>query len=279
MNLAPEDARLFFKLFLALLAYTNRQLKVVENVSTIDDIRKLGQAGTASIMKIHDALYAHPKLFDQFIADNPDGFSPEELNLIASWKHRISGEFYLMRYLKKYAVFMPAKKSDHLYGVLGLFDPIEVVVRGQPLPVLLKATLLPLKGQIIYDGLVAPYTVLFGKGIRTDLDATFRRLKQKEGIVEQFVDAEGKPQIRTSLKTPNKPAPDWKPTIDEMVAKSDKMRRADTPMQSAALGLLQAATHLAQVSYEQPTEVAGQLKQVRRALSRLESVLYEDGFK
>jgi hypothetical protein len=279
MNLAPEDAQLFFKLFLALLAYTNRQLNVVENVSTVGDIHKLGPTGTASTMKIRDALYAHPKLFDQFIADNPDGFSSEELSLIASWKHHISGEFYLMRYLKKYAVFMHAKKSDHLYGVLGLFDPIEVLVRGQPLPVLLKATLLPFKDQIIYDGLVAPYTVLFGKGIRTDLDATFRRLKQKEGIVEQFVDADGKPQLRTSLKMPTKPAPDWKPTIDEMVAQADKMRRADTPLQSAALGLLRAATHLAQVSYEQPNEVAGQLKQVRRALSRLESELYENGFE
>ncbi len=279
MNLATEDARLFFKLFLALLAYTNRQLNVVKNVSTVSDIHKLGKAGTASTMKIRDALYAHPKLFDQFIAENPDGFTPEELNLIASWKHRISDEFYLMRYLKKYAVFIPAKKSDHLYGVLGLFDPIEVVVRGQPLPVLLKATLLPFKGQIIYDGLVAPYTVLFGKGIRTDLDNIFRRLKAKEGIVEQFVDADGKPQIRTSLKTPTKPAPDWKPTIDEIVAQTDKMRRADTPTQSATLGLLRAAAHLAQSAYDQPNEVGGQLKQVRRALSRLESVLYENGFE
>ena len=278
MNLATEDARLFFKLFLALLAHTNRQLNVVENVSTVSDIHKLGQAGTASTMKIRDALYAHSKFFDQFVAENPDGFVPEELNLIASWKHRISGEFYLMRYLRKYAVFMPAKKSDHLYGVLGLFDPIEVVVRGQPLPVLLKATLLPFKGQIIYDGLVAPYNVLFGKGIRTDLDSIFRRLKAKEGIVEQLLDPDGEPQSRTSLK-PRAPAPDWKPVIAEMVVQTDKMRRADTPTQNATLGLLRATTQLAQLSFEQPNLSVDDLKQVRRALGRLESVLYDEEFE
>jgi hypothetical protein len=279
MNLATEEARLFFKLFLALLAYTNRQLRVVENVATVSDIHKLAKAGTASTMKIRDGLYSHSELLDRFIAENPENLTAEELDVIASWKHRVSGEFYLMRYLKKYAVFMPAKKSDHLYGVLGLFDPIEVVVHGQPLPVLLKATLLPFKGQIIYDGLVAPYTVLFGKGIRTDLDTTFRRLKQTEGIVEQLIGANGVPQIRTSLKAKTKPAPDWKPVIAEMVAQTDKMRRADTPTQSTTLGLLRATAHLAQLSFERPNLSVDDLKQVRRALSRLEGVLYDEEFE
>ena len=58
MNLATEEARLFFKLFLALLAYTNRQLRVVENVATVSDIHKLAKAGTASTMKIRDGLYS-----------------------------------------------------------------------------------------------------------------------------------------------------------------------------------------------------------------------------
>ena len=76
MNLASEDAQLFFKLFLALLAYTNRQRQVVENVATVGDIHKLGKAGTASIMKIRDALYAHPKVLDQFVVENPEHFAP-----------------------------------------------------------------------------------------------------------------------------------------------------------------------------------------------------------
>jgi hypothetical protein len=134
---------------------------------------------------------------------------------------------------------------------------------------------LPFKGQIIYDSLIEPYTILFGKGIRTDLEAIFRRLKTKQGIVEQLVDAEGKRQIRTSLK-PRAPAPDWKPIIAEMVAQTDRMRRADTPIQNATLGLLRAMAHLAQLSFEQPNMGVDDLKQVRRALGNLESALYDE---
>ncbi len=275
MNLSNDDARLFFKLFLALLAYANRHLNVVPKVSTVSDIQ---EAGTENTGKIRDALYAHPELFDRFCAENPEKFAAEELSIVANWKHRVSGEFYLMRYLKKYAVFMPAKKSDHLYGVLGLFDPINVVLSEQPLPVWLQATLLPFKGQIIYDGLVAPYTILFGPGIRSELDDLYRRLKQKEGIVEQLVTPEGQPQLRTNLKSSTKAAPDWKPAIKDMAAQADKMRRADTPEQTAALGMLRAAAHLALAAYEQPTEMYGSLKQVRRALGRLENMLYEEDF-
>ena len=102
-----------------------------------------------------------------------------------------------------------------------------------------------------------------------------RLTRAKEGIVEQLVDAEGKRQIQTSLK-PRAPAPDWKPSIAEMVAQTDKMRRADTPIQNATLGLLRAATHLAQLSFEQPDLGVDDLKPVRRALGRLESVLYDE---
>jgi hypothetical protein len=276
MNLSIEDAQLFFKLFFALLAYANRELKIVPNVSKAGDIPKAGAEGAASI---RDALYKQPKLIERFVAENPEGLSSEELATIETWKHRISGDFYVMRYLKKYAVFMPMKKTEHLYGVLGLYDSFDTVFRGQPLPVALKATLLPFKGQIIYDGIAAPYSVLFGPGIRADLDDTYKRLKQKEGIVEQLLNPDGKPEIRTSLKErAGKPAPDWKPVISEMAAQADRMRRAGTPEQTAALALLRAAAHLALAAFDEASETGNEVKQVRRALTRLENLRYEEDF-
>jgi hypothetical protein len=110
-----------------------------------------------------------------------------------------------------------------------------------------------------------------------DLDAQYNRLKQKEGIIEQLVNPDGKPEVRTSLKAPSaKPAPDWKPVIEEMVAQADKMRRVGSAEQSAALGLLRAAAHLTQASFEERGTLDANLKQVRRALSRLENVLFEE---
>jgi hypothetical protein len=61
-----------------------------------------------------------------------------------------------------------------------------------------------------------------------------------------------------------------------MVARADKMRRADTSIQNTALGLLRAVTHLAQLSFEQPDMGVDDLKQVQRAPGRLESALYDE---
>lgn len=276
MQLAPAEAQLFFKLFFGLLAYANRQLRVAPNLHTADDVRKIG---SAHVIKIRNALYAHPNLIGRFVAENPEQFTPEELNLVAGWQHRVSGDLYLMRYLKRYAVLMPAKKAKHLYGVLGLYDSFDVMVRGQPLPVLFKTTLLPFKGQIIYDGLLETYSISFGAGIRRDLDAAYRGLKDREGIVEQLIGPDGKPQVRTSFKERNaKPAPDWEPTLDEIVAQTDKMKRTDTPTQSASLALLRAAAHRAQATFAESDEIGAELKQVRRALTRLENAHFEPDF-
>ncbi len=276
MNLSTEDTQLFFKLFFALLVYANRELNVVPAVSNADDIRQVGVQGA---QKIRDALYKHAELLDRFADENPEGFSPEELQILEAWKQRVSGEFYLMRYLKKYAVFMSTKRTNHLYGVVGLYDSFETVLSGQPLPVALKTTLLPFKGRIIYDGIVAPYSVLFGPGIRADLDATYKQLKEKEGIIEQLVGPEGEPKTHTSLKLhAAKPAPDWKPAIAEIVAQADRMRRADTPDQTAALALLRAAAHLALAAFDEASETGSELRQARRALTRLENLRYVEDF-
>jgi hypothetical protein len=117
----------------------------------------------------------------------------------------------------------------------------------------------------------------FASGISADLNTTCKRLKQKEGITEQLVSPEGQPQRRTSLRSVSaEPAPDWKPALEKIVAQVDKMKRADMPKQSAALGLLRAAAHLTRASFAQPEDVEANLKQVQRALSRLENVLSEE---
>lgn len=274
MNLSREDAQLFFKLFLALLAYTNRQHNIVPEVITSDDIRRLTTQQTAAI---RDQVYAHPEILTRYLDENPHHFTPEELNIVASWQHRVSGKFYLMRSLKKYAVFMSTENPVHIYGVLGIFDPFEVMVQGRPLPVYFETTLLPFKTKIIYDGIILPYRVSFGKGIRTSLDAQYNRLKRNEGIIEQLVSSEGAPVAHTSLKSRElKPAPNWKPALDEIVAQVDKMRRADTPAQTAALGLLRATAHLTQAGFAEPDTLEANLKLVRRALTRLETTLYAE---
>jgi hypothetical protein len=277
MKLAPEETELFYKLHHSVLAYTNRRLELVADFEDADDAEFLVPEEK---VQIREALHELPELLEDFLGENPDGLSPDELAIVASWRHRVTGEFYIFRYLKKYTVFL-GTKPERLYGVLGLADPFEKVFAGRPLPIYVKGVLLPFQGRITYDGLLNVYSILFGGGIRSSMKETYNRLKRQEGIVEQLVGPDGKPQMRTSLDRgkPRKPAPDYRPAVDEIVAQADKMRQAGTPHQSAALSLLRAAAQMAQATLQQPKDTEGhrrRLRSVRRALTRLENSLHEE---
>lgn len=277
MNLSLEETDLFYKLHWALLAYANQHLKVLPKGLTSEQIHR--QPATR-IVKLRDALHAQPELLERFVAENPAQLSDEELAIVASWRHRVSGDFYIMRYLKRYTVFMGGEKEPHLYGVLGLYDPLPVLLKGAPLPIMSKAVLLPFRDCIIYDGIMSSYAIRFGGGFRSALNETYNRVKEQEGIIEQLVGPSGEPQIRTSLdrKAPRRPAPDWRPEIDQIVAQVEKMRRTDTRLQSAAFGLLRAAASLARATLDKDPEdeATRRLRSVRTALTKLERLLHAD---
>jgi len=279
MKLSTEDTKLFYKLHWSLLAFAKQHLKIMPPVANFEEI---GKRPIEQVAQVRNALHDNLDLLERFLAENPAGFSPQELAIVASWRHCVRGDFYILRFLKPYAVFLSGKEPTHLYGVLGLFDPLEVMLRGAPLPVLVQATLLPFRDGIIYDGIMNFYSITFGGGIRGSLNETYSQLKEREGIIEQLAGPTGEPQIRTSLarKAPAKPAPDWRPAIDEIVAQVEKMRQTDTKLQGAAFGLLRAAASLAQATLsagDAEAEAARHLRPARTALTRLERLL--DGYR
>ncbi len=278
MNLTPADTQLFYKLRDSLLAYANHELKILPARIRPDQVRK---QPIQEIFRLRNACNEKPALLEAYLAANPDRLPSDELAIVASWRHRITDQFYVIRYLKNYTVFMSVKEPTHLYGVLGLIDPLEVVLGGAPLPIMVDATLLPFRDRIIYDGLLNPYRIFFGPGMRRSINETYSRLKEREGIIESLIGTDGQPQIRTSLarKAPAKPAPDWRPAIDDIVAQTEKMRQTDTKLQGAAFGLLRAAAGLAQATLQEQgakDEAGKRLKAVRAALTKLEKLLYEE---
>jgi len=278
MILTPEEAELCFTLHWALLIYANRRLHTVPSATTVHEIVRLS---TAEKMEVRQACYEHPHVLESFIAENPEDLPPDELAIVASWRHRISGEFYIVRYLKRYTVFLSTTEPEHLYGVLSLNDPLEDLFGGHPLPIYVGAVLLPFRDKIIYDGLLNTYSIYFGGGIRSGLNRAYSRLKRREGIIERLVGPDGEPAVRTSLdrRAPRKPPPDWRPLVDEIVAQANRIRRTSTPVQGAAARPLRAAAKVAQTTLHRPEatdEHLQQLRQVRAALTRLENILYED---
>jgi hypothetical protein len=180
VRLSREDGLLFYKLFPALMFYTNQKLKIVDEMASEFEAY-LAVPGELRL-QVRDALYAHRDVIDEFIRENPDSLTSDELNIVAGWKRAVVGTFYIFRYLKSYTVFLDDREPPKAYGVLAIADPLEDLL-GPNLPILTKAVLLPFRGKIIYDGLLSPFRVLFGPGIRRSTIESYKKAKAAMGII------------------------------------------------------------------------------------------------
>ena len=139
----------------------------------------------------------------------------DKREILQSWKHCVNGQFFIERHLKSGSVFIgrpetpdtadttdngnngnkdnrsvisAAKKEDNhdsVFLVCGLNSSIEEMFPSDyfPLPVIVKATLLPFKGRIITDGLVQRYNIFSGGGVKKMLRETYSEAKINGRII------------------------------------------------------------------------------------------------
>ena len=138
MKLSEQDAALFYELMWALQFYGNQTLQLLPNIKTQDQYI---DASLEDKAKVRNAIYANPDVIDSFLRDNPQSFSDEKLAIVHDWKKFISGDFYIERMLKKYAIFI--SQNEKVYGVLGLQTDFDEMFYPSQLPFLVKAVLLP----------------------------------------------------------------------------------------------------------------------------------------
>ncbi|MFQ6028349.1 MAG: hypothetical protein ACE5Q6_12725 [Dehalococcoidia bacterium] len=270
MRFSEQDADQFFELMFSLQLYAGQQLGALSNNSTLEEYR---DCPLESKLQVRDALYENKFLIDSFIQENPAHLSSGDLAIVAKWKQFISGEFYVERLLKKYAIFVGPE--DRVYGVLGLHHAFQDMIHSSQLPVYLKTVLLPFKGKIVYDGLLQPYDVYFGHGISSELKEVYMAAKQNGRIIEAL-DPDLQPE-RLNRKTA--PAKDWKPQIDALVAAAQQLRSgAGQPaIHSPVFSLVKASMELAQQAVDHPNDldaIRKGLQKVERTASRVETTLY-----
>jgi len=187
--------------------FVNQRLQVIPNkVATPDEFAALSPEVR---LKVRDALNANLDLIESFVDDNPAHCSDDELDIVRSWRHLVTGKFYVFRELKKHAVFLSTASPAIAYGVLALSQPFEDLI-GPYLPVLTQTVLLPFKGVIVYDGLMSSYNISFGPGIRRNLNEDFKEAKARHGIVTSLPMS----NVSLPLKSP-KPKPIPKPPTRE----------------------------------------------------------------
>ena len=77
--------------------------KKYDLVVTPEDFSKIP---LEDLQKLKDKLYDNPQLIDEYAQKNPNGLSRDELDIIMSWHDFVRGDFVVIKYLKKYAVFL-----------------------------------------------------------------------------------------------------------------------------------------------------------------------------
>lgn len=273
MKLSEADAALFFELMWSLQIYVNQQLKLAPH---IEDLAVFETRPTEEKVAIRAALFENPALIDQFVAENPRDFWPDKLQIVASWKNFIGGTFYIERFLKKYAVFISDK--DTVYGVLGLWDSFDDMIHKSYLPLMVKAVLLPFKGQIVYDGLLQSTNVYFGGGVRSELKQIYLAAKSADQIIESL-DPVQRRAMAKAMPKPVGPKQDFAPLLDDLAKQAKVLRggNGQPPMNSPVFSLIKASLELGQLAVSEPDNEAQMVKSLdkaERALKKIESSLY-----
>jgi hypothetical protein len=179
MLLSREDAELIFKLHCALMQFVMERVQGTGVPAPLAAYRSLSAEQRRVVAK---ALPHRLDLIDAFVAANPARLSEDELRIVSSWRHLVSGRFIALRQLKKYMVLLACDEKTAVYGVTALVDPMERVI-PKPLPAMIETVLLPFRGKLIYDGIVSTFNVTFGPGSRRGFEETFRTAKASGGIV------------------------------------------------------------------------------------------------
>ena len=177
MTLSPEDGQLFYKLWLPLLDYVNSKCRVNRKLKNIATATKLDPA---EVKEVADKLWSDVDIIDDYLREDTD-LPDEHREIIQSWKRRVQEKFMMERHLKKGTIFI-SLDDEEVYQVSGIISSWEEMFYGAPMPVMLKATFIPFRDVIISDGLVMPYNIISGSGIKRMLKDVYMTAKQNGQI-------------------------------------------------------------------------------------------------
>ena len=161
MTLSQEDGQLYYKLWLPLLDYVNKKYRVNRKLKSIATAKELDPA---EVKKVANKLWSDVAIIDDYLKENND-LPEDHRKIIQSWRRRVQGRFMMERHLKKGTIFISMEDGE-VYQVSGIISSWEEMFFGAPMPLIIEATFMPFRDVIISDGLVMPYNILIGGGMK-----------------------------------------------------------------------------------------------------------------
>lgn len=118
----------------------------------------------AEVKEVANKLWSEVEIIDRYIKETPE-LPTEHKEIIQGWKRRIQGKFIMERHLKKGTIFI-SMEDEQVYLVSGIISSWEEMFYGAPMPLIVEATFIPFRDVIISDGLVIPYNIMLGGGMK-----------------------------------------------------------------------------------------------------------------
>ncbi len=177
MRLSQEDGQLYYKLWLPLLDYVNKKYQINGNQKSMAMAERLD---LVVVKEVSDKIWSDLEIIDCYLGEHPE-FLEDERNIIRGWKRRIQGRFVMERHLKKGTIFI-SMEDEEVYQVSGITSSWEEMFYGAPMPLMVETTLIPFRDMIISDGLVRPYSILMGGGVKRRLKDIYMTAKESDRI-------------------------------------------------------------------------------------------------
>lgn len=159
-HLKKEDAKLFYKLYFALLEYINNKY----HLSNIKKIYKQNGINPNDLYPINEYLWEHKNMIDDFIKDNPYKFNKEELKIVEGFKTGIKDNFVIAGYDEEYTKIL--NDDGKLYMIKGINSNIEEIIPSNKIPAFINTTLLMFKDKIIFNGFFTTHEIKFGNDFK-----------------------------------------------------------------------------------------------------------------
>jgi hypothetical protein len=118
--------------------------------------------------------------FERYLKENND-LPEDHRKIIQSWKRRVQGRFMMERHLKNGTIFISMEDGE-VYQVSGIISSWEEMFFGAPMPLIIEATFMPFRDVIISDGLVMPYNILIGGGMKRMFKDSYMAAKKSGQI-------------------------------------------------------------------------------------------------
>ena len=168
--LSKNDAKLFYKIYFALLEFTNKKYKINPYVK----IYNHKGINPFEIKDIVDKFWKNKDaIVIEFCLANPYKFNKDEIKIASEFKKGFREIFIIVKYDLEYTAFM---NKDKIYMVKGLNDNIDNIISYKNLPYVTITSIIPFKNILTYDGMLLGLGVKMGNNFEDMVEKEYDNL-------------------------------------------------------------------------------------------------------